>query len=346
MMPNELQTQAQTATDELRSGLGTDSKLNAYIMKAKLQGFLFKILFFSLVIGLGFAILYPIIKLIPVVFNDLEDLGNPDVIWVPIEFSVVSFQAAIRLVYGNGLPILQTVAYAALIAVIQILVSSIAGYSLGRVDFWGRNVVMLLVILTFVVPPQSLLISQYLSFKHFDPFGLVSLMNGRPVDLINEPSTLYILALFGFGVKQSMFVFLFRQFFKGQAKELEEAAYIDGCGFYRTFVKIGLPNALPAIMTVGILAFVWNYGDTYYTGYFHPDGPYLSNRLAMTFSSANVNNILYAVRTWYNVPGATTFAFDAVKQAAAIIYLLPLLIVYFVAQKRIVENFEQSGIVG
>jgi len=339
MMPNELQTEARTA-------VRTDSRLQVYIIKTKIRNLVFKLLFFSLVIGLGFAILYPIIKLIPVVFNDLEDLGNPDVIWVPIEFSVVSFKAAIRLVYGNGLPIIQTVGYALLIAAIQILVSAIAGYSLGRVDFWGRNIVMFLVILTFVVPPQSLLISQYLSFKHFDPLGIVSLFSGRPVDLINEPFTLYMLALFGFGVKQSMFVFIFRQFFKGQAKELEEAAYIDGCGFYRTFIKIGLPNALPAIMTVGILAFVWNYGDTYYTGYFHSDGPYLSNRLAMTFSSANVNNILYAVRTWYNVPGATTFAFDAVKQAAAIIYLLPLLIVYFIAQKRIVENFEQSGIVG
>jgi multiple sugar transport system permease protein len=55
---------------------------------------------------------------------------------------------------------------------------------------------------------------------------------------------------------------------------------------------------------------------------------------------------LYAVRTWYDAPGATTFAFDAVKQAAALIFLLPLLIIYFFAQKRIVENLEQSGIVG
>lgn len=320
--------------------------LNPYAVKAKFKNAIFRLLFYSLIIGLGFAILYPLIKLIPIVFNDIEDLGNPDVIWVPIEFSVVSFKAAIRLVYGNGMPILLTLLYALIIAVIQIFVSAIAGYSLGRVDFWGRNVVMFLVILTFVVPPQSLLISQYLSFKDFDILGLITLFNGESIDLINEPSTLFLLALFGFGVKQSMFVFIFRQFFKGQPKELEEAAYIDGCGFYKTFFKIGLPNALPAIMTVGILAFVWNYGDTYYTGYFHPDGPYLSNRLAITFSSANVQNILYAIRTWYDAPGAATFAFDAVKQAAAIIYLLPLLIIYFIAQKRIVENFEQSGIVG
>lgn len=330
----------------LQSETRTRKQITAYHVKAVLRKIIFGYVFYSLIIGLGFAILYPLIKLIPFVFNNLEDLGNPDVIWVPIDLSVDSFRAAIRLVFGNGVPMLQSVAYAAVIAVIQIFMCAIAGYSLGRVNFWGRNLVMFLVIVTFVVPPQSLLISQYLSFKHFDVFGLISAINGSTIDLINQPYTLYVIALLGFGVKQSMFVFIFRQFFKGLPKELEEAAYIDGCGFYKTFFKIGLPNALPAIMTVGILAFVWNYGDTYYTGYFHPDGPYVSIKLTTTFAPANVNNILYAVRTWHDAPGATTFAFDSVKQAAALIFLLPLLIIYFFAQRRIVENLEQSGIVG
>ncbi|WP_339278676.1 carbohydrate ABC transporter permease [Paenibacillus sp. FSL W8-1187] len=330
----------------LQSETRTKNRVQAYRLKKAIRGIVIGYFFYSLVIGLGFAILYPLIKLIPFVFNNLEDLGNPDVIWVPIELSVDSFRAAMRLVFGNGLPLLQSVAYGAAIALIQIFMSAIAGYSLGRIGFWGRNAVMGLVILSFVVPPQSLLISQYLSFKNFDVLGIASALGGGPIDLINQPYTLYAIALLGFGVKQSMFVFIFRQFFKGMPAELEEAAYIDGCGFYRTFFKIGLPNALPAIMTVGILAFVWNYGDTYYTGYFHPDGPYLSIKLATTFAPANVNNILYAVRTWYDVPGATTFAFDAVKQAAALIFLLPLLILYFFAQRRIVENLEQSGIVG
>lgn len=330
----------------LRSEARVGKTVNAYTVKAKAKALVFGTVFYSLIIGLGFAILYPLLRLAPVVFNHPEDLGNPDVIWVPIEFSLISFRAAIRLVFGNGVPMLESVGYAAVIAVIQIFVCAAAGYALGRVDFWGRSVVMFLVIVTFVVPPQSLLISQYLSFKHFDVLGIVSAVHGEAVDLINKPFALFMLALLGFGVKQSMFVFVFRQFFKGQPTELEEAALIDGCGFYRTYFRIALPNAIPAIMTVGILAFVWNYGDTYYTGYFHPNGPYLSIRLESSFAAANLNQILYAVRTWYDVPGANTLAFDAVKHAAALIYLLPLLVIYFVVQRRIVENFEQSGIVG
>lgn len=324
----------------------TKKQLNLYNVKESFKKIVFWYAFISLIVGLGFAILYPLIKLIPTVFNNLEDLGNPDVVWVPMEFSTVSFEAAIRLVFGNGMPMVQSILYAAAIAVIQIFVCALAGYTLGRVNFWGRNIVMFLVILTFVVPPQSLLISQYLSFKNFDILGIFTALSGSTIDLINKPITLFLLAIFGFGVKQSMFVFIFRQFFKGLPKELEEASLIDGCGFYRTYFRICLPNAIPAIMTVGILSFVWNYGDTYYTGFFHPDGPYLSIKLAQTFSAANVNNILYAVQTWYSVPGANVFAFDAVKQAAAFIYLLPLLIIYFAVQKKLVQNFEQSGIVG
>jgi len=220
------------------------------------------------------------------------------------------------------------------------------GYALGRVKFRGSNLLFFLVIITFIVPPQSLLISQYLHFKNFDIFGIIKALRGSTIDLINKPYTLYIIAFLGFGVKQSLFVFIFRQFYKGMPVELEEAALIDGCGFQRTYYTIALPNAIPAIVTVAALSFVWNYGDTYYTAYFHPDGPYLSNILTRTFQSANQSTVLRAITTWYNAPGATTFAFDAVKQAAVLIYLLPLLVVYFLVQKRLVENFERSGIVG
>lgn len=333
---------------QTKVAIKTSSKkpLSLYKVKETTKKILFWYAFISLIIGLGFAILYPLIKLIPTVLNSFEDLGNPDVVWIPKEFSFVSFEAAVRLVFGNGMPMVHSILYAVVIAIIQIFVCAIAGYSLGRVNFWGKNVVMFLVILSFVVPPQSLLISQYLSFKDFDILGIITAITGSSVDLINKPITLYLLAIFGFGVKQSMFVFVFRQFFRGLPKELEEASLIDGCGFYQTYFRICLPNAIPAIMTVGILSFVWNYGDTYYTGFFHPDGPYLSIKLAQTFSSANVDNILFAIQTWYSVPTANVFAFDAVKQAAAFIYLLPLLIIYFAIQKRLVENFEQSGIVG
>jgi multiple sugar transport system permease protein len=308
----------------------------------------FKLLFLTLVIGLCFSILYPVLKILPQVFCDFSDLGNPDIIWVPVKTSLLSFTAAVRLGFADLSAMFLTLLYCAVISVIQIMISAFAGYSLGRVDFPFRKVVMALVVVTIIVPPQALLISQFLRFKHFDVFGVITLFNGHTVDLIDMPYTLYILALTGFGVKQSIFVFIFRQFFMGLPRDLEEAALIDGCGFYKTFFRIVFPNAVPAITTIATLAFVWNYGDTYYTGYFHPDGPYLANSLLRVFTTDNtsIQRILDAVRLWYSVPAVSTFTFDAIKYAAALIFLSPLLVLYFIAQKRLVENFERSGIVG
>lgn len=314
--------------------------------KRYLQNLVFKIFAASLILGMCFSILYPLIKLFPVVFNNVEDLGNPDIVWVPERFSIVSFKAACRLVYGNFVPMLQSLLYAAVIAVIQVFICGMAGYVLGRIKIPGGKLVMFLVVFTFIVPPQSLLISQYLRFKQFDILGIFTALTGGTVDLINNPITLYLLAIFGFGLKQSLFIYIFRQFFMGLPKELEEAALIDGCGFYKTYFKIALPNATPSIMTVAILSFVWNYSDTYYTGYFHPDGPYVANKLAQEFAASKADSVVTAVQTWYDAPAASTFAFDAVRQAAVLIFLIPLLIVYFLIQRKLVENMERSGIVG
>lgn len=314
--------------------------------KRYFQNLVFKIFAASLIIGMCFTILYPIIKLFPTVLNDVEELGNPDVVWVPKTFSLVSFKAAIKLVYGNFSVMLLSLLYAASIAVIQVFISAMAGYVLGRIKIPGGGIIFVLVIVTFCVPDQALLISQYLRFKNFDVLGLFSLFTGGTVDLINQPITLYLLAIFGFGLKQSMFVFMFRQFFLSLPKELEEAALIDGCGFYKTYFKIALPNAIPTIMTVSILSFVWNYGDTYYTGYFYPDGPFVSVKLSQRFAQTQSDTIVTAVQTWFDAPAASSFAFDAVRQAAVLIFLVPLLIVYFCVQRRLVENMEQSGLVG
>ena len=311
-----------------------------------IQNLIFKIFAVSLIIGMCFTILYPIIKLFPMVLNDVEDLGNPDIVWVPKTFSLVSFKAAIRLVYGNFAIIGWSLLYAAVTAVIQVFISAMAGYVLGRIKVPGGTIIFFLIIVTFVVPNQALLISQYLRFKNFDILGIFTALTGGPIDLINKPITPFLLSLFGFGLKQSMFIYLFRQFFIGLPKELEEAALIDGCGFYKTYFRIALPNATPTIMTVAILSFVWNYGDTYYTGYFYPDGPFAAVKLTQRFAESQSDTIVSAVQNWYNKPAASSFAFDAVKMAAVLIFLVPLLIVYFCVQKSLVENMEQSGLVG
>lgn len=321
--------------------------IEAYTFKRKLTRFIGRVSLYVLIVGLSFVILYPFLKLLPLVFNDLEQGGTPDIVWIPRKFSAMSFKIAGYLMFNaDKWVMLKSLLYAFTIALIQTFMSAMAGYALARVDFKGRNIVFGLVILTFIIPPQATLISQYLRFKDFDVFGLFKLFSGKSVDLINKPISLYLHAIFGFGLKQSLFIFIFRQFFYGIPNELEEAALIDGCGFYSTFFRIMIPNAIPAIMTVTIFSFVWNYGDTYFVNYFHPNGPYLSVILNRTFQEQQTEFVKQLSWHRYGIMKFTVFSFDAIKQAALLMYLAPLLILYFFIQKRFVENFERSGIVG
>ncbi len=325
----------------------TAAKMDSALMKSKARRLLINLFLASLIIGICFAILYPILTLLPMIFTDLRELGAPDSIWIPSKFGVNSIEFVFRsILQGKPVIILQSLLYAFSICAIQVFMSAMAGYALARTDFKGRNIVFFLVIFVFLIPRQSFLITQYLHFKHFDVLGLFQLFLGHDVDLINQPITLYLLAIFGFSVNQSLFIFIFRQAFMGMPQELEDAAMIDGAGFYRTYFKVMLPNAVPTILTVAVLAFVWAYGDTYYTNYFHTDGPYFGVIIDKTFKDANNWYINNQARQWFDTADTNELAFEALKQASILTFLTPLLIIYFFVQKRLVENLDRAGIVG
>ena len=92
--------------------------------------------------------------------------------------------------------------------------------------------------------------------------------------------------------------------------------------------------------------FVWNYGDLYYVNDFHSSGPYFSVMMSKLFYMYNYESIDIAVSSWFCISNFSVFTYEAIKRAAVLIYLAPVLVMYFIVQKRLVENFEQSGIVG
>ncbi|MBQ8555048.1 MAG: carbohydrate ABC transporter permease [Clostridia bacterium] len=327
---------------------------NIYLAKKQVSSFSLNLVSLVLILGLCFVILYPFLQLVPTVLSALEDLGNPNVIWIPEEWSTLSFQAAARMTMPEGfMTMVKSIGFALLLMVIQVFVSAMTGYTMARVKYkWGTPLMFVLVVLAFLVPRQSLLLAQYIYFSNFDAMGVMDLLHAispsiaDEINLIGNPVALYVMALLGFGVNQSLMILIFSQFFKNIPKELEEAALIDGCGFYRTYFKIMVPNAIPAIVIVAILSFVWNYGDTYYTRYFDPEGAHLASELATTFIDANKQTLLTRVQTWYSVPVTTDMTFDALKQAGVLIFLVPLVLLYLFAQRWLVENLENSGLVG
>ena len=325
------------------------SEQSIYMAKKKVGSFTMNTVVLLLVLGLCFVILYPFIKLVPTVLAKLEDLGDPNVIWIPEEFSTLSFKIANYFVMKEGVMTLaKSIGFALVLMAIQVFISAMTGYTMARVNYkFGTPLLFVMVVLSFLVPRQSLLVAQYVYFQHFDAFYIMRLW-GAETNLIGNPWSLYMMAILGFGVNQSLLILIFSQFFKNIPKELEEAALIDGCGFYKTYFNIMIPNAIPAIVIVAILAFVWNYGDTYFTRYFDPDGQYLGTKLAVVFANNDTQKRMVqdTATRLFGLSKASDLTFDAVKQAGVLIFLVPLLAVYLFAQRWLVENLESSGLVG
>jgi multiple sugar transport system permease protein len=216
----------------------------------------------------------------------------------------------------------------------QTIICACTGYALAKMKSKLSTFVMLLVILTIIVPPQVLLVPLYLKFRFFDVLGLVKLFTGSEVNLMNSPWPLVILSITGTGLKNGIYIFLMRQFYKGVPEELEEAAAIDGCNVFKTYFKIILPISIPMMVTIFILSFAWQWTDTFYSGIFFTSSTVLSNAVFVIKSA------------FTDQYGGGQFYQTTVLQTGVLMAIIPLIIMYIFLQRKIIAGIERSGIVG
>ncbi len=299
-----------------------------------------------ILIGLCFVILLPLFEKLSQAFRHPTDITNPQVVFIPAQFSVLNFQIAGKMLnYGQSL--LHTFILSTVTMLIQIIATAVAGYSFARLKFKGSNILFLLVLITLIVPNEALDRSRSWLLREHSFFG---------ISLIGNIASMFILAAFGQGIRSAIFIFLFRQFFKGVPKELEESAQVDGAGIIRTFWSVMLPNARGAIVTVGLFAFVWQWNDSYFGQLLG----YTSSRYSLlAVELGNGTEVLPAIiSTWMSSKNpvlrsiaSTDIGFDPlfislIANTAALMIMAPLLIGYFFVQRLFVESIERTGITG
>ena len=307
-----------------------------------------------IIFGLAFIILYPIFQEVIVAIKDPQDLNNPLVIWIPEHFSIVNIQIAGELLdYWKALQ--NNVKISLITAILQVASTSLAGYAFARLKFKGSELIFWIVMLTLLVPPQTTTLARALYFSHFDIFGIFKALTGEALTLKGEGKDiiLYIMAIFGQGIRAALFVFLFKQFFRGIPVELEESAQIDGAGVVRTFWSVMLPNARGVIVTVALFAFVWQWNDVYYTGMYEVSGetfPMLTRKL-ITMSERVAGLIMqpqyidFVNQVGEGIAKNSLFT-ETILNTAALMMMSPLLIGYLFVQRLFIEGVERSGIVG
>jgi len=305
------------------------------VWKRKSSDIMLKLLRTILLFGLCFVILFPTIQQISMALRAPEDVNNPAVIWIPENWSLMNIKISVVVLdYWDAL--LNTFKLSFISMVLQIFSTSLAGYAFSRLRFRGSNILFLGVMITIITPPQALSLAQYLYF--------------RQINLIGKESSIYLMSALGMGIRSGIFIYIFRQFFRGLPKELEESAQLDGASVFRTFWNIMLPNARGALVTVGLFAFVWQWNDAYYVAIFDVSTeafPLLTMQLINAaegmyqalFYTGGLN--LIGQNIWEN-----PLFLALISNVSALLMMLPLLIMYLFVQKQFVESIERTGIVG
>jgi multiple sugar transport system permease protein len=302
------------------------------------KSWLWSIVRFTLIAGLSFVILFPIFQKISTSIKDKSDLYSAVVVWIPQNLSFDNFREAIR-VMDYWATLLNTFALSATTTILTTLSCALAGYGFARLKFKGSNLLFAGVILTILVPPTTILIPVYLNLKSFDLMGVVTLLSGKPVNLLNTYWPFILTAITANSLKAGLYIFIFRQFFRGIPKEVEEAAYVDGAGISRTFARIMLPNAIPSIVTVLLFSFVWQWNDSFYTTTYLTSSKVMSTQL----SSLPYN---LAQQVSDGASQSDPFYLSMIQDTGILLAILPLIIIYLFVQRYFVESVERTGIVG
>lgn len=292
---------------------------------------------FFILFGLCFIILYPLIFMISTAFRPDIEMNDPSIVWIPKTLTLENIKQTWDVMkYGST--VLNTIKLNLVASILQVITCAITGYGFARFNFKGKGLMFGLVLLMIIVPPQITTIPLYLQYSYFNPLGLVKLFTGDTVSLINSGLTMYLPALFANGLRAGLFILIFRQFFRGLPKELEDAAYLDGCGPLKTFVIVMVPNAASSFLTVFLFSVVWYWNDYYVSSSFFNQNDTVAlmlKNLTTTLQVELFNNQTVGPRqmiVWL--------------ESGCILAITPILVMYVFLQKYFTEGIERSGLVG
>ena len=310
---------------------------------------IFKLFRFVLLLGVAYVILYPFFAKIAASFMGPEDFTDVTVKLISRAPTLDQYR---YILTENGYfgALFNTATLSLACGVLQTFICSFIGYGLAKYKFKGNSIFFLLVIFTMVVPHGVLRLSMFFKFSSFDiPLlnklatipGIGSFFEnipliGKSLNLLNTNWPLLILSMFGLGFKNGLYIFIMRQFFKGVPDELEESAYIDGSGVFKTFFTIILPLSVPMMVTVFLFAFAWQWTDNFYSVIFYttsakatllPDIVKVPKSLQITYAGSNLYN-------------------SAIYNTCGMLIIAPLIVIYLFCQKSLVQGIERSGIIG
>lgn len=290
---------------------------------------------YTLLAAIGYVFLYPLLTMLVMSFQTMDDLLNPGVQWVPTTITMENYDEAMAVI---NLPttLWKTIEVSLFPALCQTIACMLTGYGLARFRFPGRGLIMGGVLLTFIIPFYAVMVPMYMLFIDMGLLGTIH--------------TLTLPAITGQGFFSAVFILIFRAFFAQLPRSLDEAARVDGSGEVRIFLKIGVPLSFPTIVTTFLFSFVWYWNDTYRNSLFMSDTALgidgALSTILIRLSDFETAYLRWAGITVGDLASNQFIQSEAVTMAGTMICVLPLLILYFLLQRHFTESIERSGITG
>lgn len=272
------------------------------------------VVYHVLVCGLGLVMLYPLIWMFMSSFKETTSIFRTAGSLVPEQFTIANYTNGWRGMggvsfasfFGNSLLISLTATLGTLAS------SALVAFGLSRCKFRGKGILHVAMLASMMLPGQILMVPQYLWYQKL---GWV----GSYAPLIVP----YCFAVQGF------FVFLFTNFMEGIPRELDEAAKIDGCSYYGIFFRIVLPLVSPALITGAIFSFMWRWDD------------FMS---ALLYINDVAKYPVSLALKLFSDPGSSS-DFGSMF-AMSVVSLIPIVLVFIIFQKYLVEGIASTGIKG
>ena len=315
-----------------RTGIQSNMKYKFKVYINTLPVYAASIFRYTILISISFVVLYPFLYMVSIAFRPAIEMLDLTVIWIPRNPTLNTLKTAIDgMNYWKTMP--NTIYLSFVGTILQLAVCSVTAYGFARFKFRGSKLMFVLLLFSIIVPVNTILMPLYSQIRFFDFFGIGRMLqpltgNLIHLNLYNTSFAVILPSIMGNGIKGAIFIYIFRQSFKGLPMDLEEAAYIDGCGFLKTFVVIMAPSASGAFLVVMILSVIWHWNDITFTSMFFP----------------KLETLPIALES-INLPSPWDFNDMFVAQrAGALLMIIPVLLLFLVLQKYFIRSIATTGI--
>lgn len=317
-----------------------ENRNTAYVAKARSKQAVISIVRGLLLFGLCFMIIEPMLTRLGVSLMEERDLYDSTIVLLPRHVTLDNFKIVFTLTTFPT-SMINTLWTSLLVSVLQVIACTLVGYGFARYDFPLKKFWFGCVIALIIIPPQTISTSLYTYFARFDFLGIVKLFNhGNPINLRGSVLPYTLMSATCMGLKDGLYIYMLRQYFRGIPKSLEEAAYVDGCGTMHTFVRIMLPDAMPTVLSCFLFSFVWQWTDLFYTRNF------LATSARPIFST-ELSTIVSRMSRYFSADGKPVIVPVGRQQQlisiGVLICCIPLVILYIFTQRTFVQSIAMSG---